>query len=254
MRAIVIFTLLFIFIFAGMLMVTGTLESRVLPLLRARLALDSPAPEPESPTVESGGALSAPDPVGALSALEIHAGPSVGPDSLRAARDRVEEQERDLVVQRRRLAALEATVGSLLSAKEEKEGAEAWQTLVRVFSSMRPEESAPIIAYLPDGDAVRLLATMKPRDAGQVMGLLDPERAALLSRQLATGSDLAEEMRGPAAMQEPGAAMQEPRAAMQEPRAAVQEPRAAVQEPRAVVQEPEALPEPLSASASEGMP
>jgi flagellar motility protein MotE (MotC chaperone) len=195
---ILTFTFLFLLTFGGVLWATGALESRVIPAVEAAIArvqavaLHSPparttnaAPIPARTPAAPAAAPAAAAPDAALTARI-----AAGEDSLRTVRGRIDEQGQAIAAQGIRLAALEATVGGLLSAKE-KEISTAWQSLARLFTAMRPEESARVVAYLPDAHAVRLLATMKPRDAARVMGLIDPERAARLSRQLGVALELA---------------------------------------------------------------
>jgi flagellar motility protein MotE (MotC chaperone) len=55
--------------------------------------------------------------------------------------------------------------------------------VVKMYESMPAEEAAKAMARLDDDTAIQILTTIKSRNAGQILGLMDPGRVASLSKK-----------------------------------------------------------------------
>ena len=63
------------------------------------------------------------------------------------------------------------------------------KSLVKIYSSMRPDDAAPLVAALDEKIAIQILSRMKSKIAGQVMGKLDTQSAKKLSEKI-IGTDI----------------------------------------------------------------
>jgi flagellar motility protein MotE (MotC chaperone) len=59
-----------------------------------------------------------------------------------------------------------------------------YQRLARIFSAMRPDEAAPVLAQLEDSQLEGILMAMQGRNAAPILAEMDPDRAAALSRRV----------------------------------------------------------------------
>jgi len=98
--------------------------------------------------------------------------------ALEEARFELERREEDLA---RREAQLEARAAAV---QEMADAAAARQQLRALYEAMRPQEAARILVDLDDEEISLLLLDMSPRQAGQILAALPPERAAAVSRRL----------------------------------------------------------------------
>ena len=62
-------------------------------------------------------------------------------------------------------------------------------SLVKIYSAMRPDDAAPLVAALDEKIAIQILSRMKSKIAGQVMGKLDTQSAKKLSEKI-IGTDV----------------------------------------------------------------
>lgn len=67
--------------------------------------------------------------------------------------------------------------------------AENYQRLARIFSAMKPDEAAPVLAQLDDAQLEGILLAMQGRNAAPILAEMDPERAAALSRKVLRGNE-----------------------------------------------------------------
>lgn len=65
---------------------------------------------------------------------------------------------------------------------------ERYQRLARIFSAMKPDEAAPVLAQLDDAQLEGILLAMQGRNAAPILAEMDPERAAALSRKVLRGN------------------------------------------------------------------
>ncbi|MFO7311359.1 MAG: hypothetical protein C0P61_004795 [Bacillota bacterium] len=97
---------------------------------------------------------------------------------LEAQREELERQRRELVRLQEQLAVREAAL------RELEDAAVARERLRAVYEAMRPQEAARILLDLTDEEISLLLVGMSPRQAGQILAALPPDRAAQVSRRL----------------------------------------------------------------------
>lgn len=57
-------------------------------------------------------------------------------------------------------------------------------SLVKIYSAMKPDDAAPLVAALDEKIAIQILSKMKSKIAGQVMGKLDTKAAKKLSERI----------------------------------------------------------------------
>ncbi|MEM7414295.1 MAG: hypothetical protein AAF389_02295 [Gemmatimonadota bacterium] len=62
--------------------------------------------------------------------------------------------------------------------------AQNFQRLARIFSAMKPDEAAPVLAQLDDDQLEGILLAMQGRNAAPILAEMDPERAASISRRV----------------------------------------------------------------------
>jgi flagellar motility protein MotE (MotC chaperone) len=114
----------------------------------------------------------------------------------------LKKREEELRLKQIRLEALEAKIQkdlkkieqSITESKEQmgaqdektKENVEA---LVKVYSSMKPEEAANLVAAIDEGLALKIISGMKSKIAGQVLSNLDVNVAKRISENLAGKKD-----------------------------------------------------------------
>lgn len=59
--------------------------------------------------------------------------------------------------------------------------------LVKAFDAMPPDEAAARLSALDDSTAVRIVARMKSRKAGQILAAMPPAKAAVLAKRMSQG-------------------------------------------------------------------
>ncbi len=96
---------------------------------------------------------------------------------LRAAEQRLSRRVEEL-------AALQARLEALDRSRGEREEA-GWRGLVRTYESMRPRDAAAIFNDLEMPVLVEILDRMGERKAAPVIGAMQPERARLVTTELA---------------------------------------------------------------------
>jgi flagellar motility protein MotE (MotC chaperone) len=69
--------------------------------------------------------------------------------------------------------------------------------VVKMYESMPAEEAAKAMARLDDDTAIQILTTIKSRNAGQILGLMDPGRVASLSKKAILRGRLPKEKSSP---------------------------------------------------------
>lgn len=130
--------------------------------------------------------------------------PSVSPETFRmietieSKNRELKKREEELRLKQIRLEALEAKVmkdlrkieQSISESKEQmgiqdentKKNVEA---LIKVYSSMKPEEAANLVEAIDEGLALKIISGMKSKIAGQVLSNLDVKVAKRISESLA---------------------------------------------------------------------
>lgn len=101
---------------------------------------------------------------------------------------RLETERRALERQMEALKQEEARIERRLAALEEAERrAEGLERLRELYAAMRPEEAAVAAAELDDGLLVELLQGMDAARAARLLGQMDPERVARITRLMRQG-------------------------------------------------------------------
>ncbi|GAB4387973.1 MAG: hypothetical protein Kow0025_04600 [Thermodesulfovibrionales bacterium] len=78
------------------------------------------------------------------------------------------------------LEEIEKALGGLKAAEDEE-----LMHLVKTYEAMQPAEAAARLSILDEATAVRILASMKSKQAGRVMGAMEPGKAASLTKTMA---------------------------------------------------------------------
>tara|TARA_B100000749_G_scaffold230051_1_gene186464 strand:- start:39 stop:719 length:681 start_codon:yes stop_codon:yes gene_type:complete len=134
--------------------------------------------------------------------------PAVSPETFRMIETienknrELKKREEELRIKQTRLEALEAKVRkdldkiekSISESKEQmgiqderaKKNVEA---LIKVYSSMKPEEAANLVEAIDEGLALQIISGMKSKIAGQVLSNLDVKVAKRISENLAGKRD-----------------------------------------------------------------
>jgi flagellar motility protein MotE (MotC chaperone) len=88
----------------------------------------------------------------------------------------------DLLARIDQLKKLKSEMEEIMKGFEAKKNAQVGK-VVKMFEAMPAEEAAKAIAKLDDDTAVQILTSLKARSAGQILGQMDSERVAVLSKK-----------------------------------------------------------------------
>lgn len=58
-------------------------------------------------------------------------------------------------------------------------------SLVKVYSSMKPNEAAPLLEQMDEGIAIQIISKMKSKDAGKVLGKMNTQVAKNITEKIA---------------------------------------------------------------------
>ena len=119
-------------------------------------------------------------------------------ETLRQRRQELEAREQQLVLRETVLAATERRLSqrveeltalqrrleALNAGRGEREEA-AWRSIVRTYETMRPRDAATIFDEMEMPILVQILDRMGERRAAPVIGAMRPERARLITAELA---------------------------------------------------------------------
>jgi flagellar motility protein MotE (MotC chaperone) len=112
---------------------------------------------------------------------------------LEKKRDRLESREREVVEQEQELAVNLSELRQLtqkLRDDRTKKGIERdaqLEQLANVYVSMKPEEAARLLGQLDNMIALDLIKKMPEKRIGQLLSLMEPERALLMTKMLTGG-------------------------------------------------------------------
>lgn len=105
---------------------------------------------------------------------------------LSAREDRIEIYEQDLTEKIAYLENLQKDI-SRESKDMEEQDSEAASGLAKVYAAMKPSEAAPLLDRLDDETVLRILAHMRAKQIGELLPLLDRDKAIVLTQALAAG-------------------------------------------------------------------
>jgi flagellar motility protein MotE (MotC chaperone) len=109
---------------------------------------------------------------------------------------RVAKQERQLLELQqqveKRVVELDAKRGELQALIDKYDGLvrKADDTIVGVYTRMKPDAAAAQIANLDEDSAAALLLQLKPKNASAILGEMDAARAALVTKKMSSLSSL----------------------------------------------------------------
>lgn len=170
----------------------GPTRTAVLSVIAPASAADPPAPRtaPPAPSPPPAAAPATPDPAALAERAVL--------DALRERRAELDQREQAAAAREVMLAAaerrLQARVAELTTMRDRLEALErgrgerdeaGWRGLVRLYETMRPRDAAAIFDDLEMPVLVQVIDRMGERKAAPVLGAMRPERARLLTAELA---------------------------------------------------------------------
>ena len=171
-------------------------------LIASATASAPPAPAAAKPPVQPAMPAPDPDPVSVAERAVL--------ESLRERRGQLEQREQALAAReavlaaaesrlRSRLdemAALQARLEKLEKARNEREEA-GWRGLVKTYETMRPRDAAAVFDELDMPVLVQIVDRMRESKTAPVLGAMRPDRARLLTSELARHRNRANDPDGP---------------------------------------------------------
>jgi hypothetical protein len=106
--------------------------------------------------------------------------------ALTAREDRVALYEEDLTAKIAHLESLQQEMSRDSKVAEDADS-EAASSLAKVYAAMKPADAAPLLDRLDDDTVLRILAHMRAKQIGELLPLLDREKAIVLTQALASG-------------------------------------------------------------------
>ncbi len=94
------------------------------------------------------------------------------------------EQRREIENRIKKLEEIRSQIGQVLKDKVEVDE-ERIKKLVEFYSDMKPQNAAQIVATLNEDLAVEILGRMKKKNAADILNLLKPEKAQVLTEKFA---------------------------------------------------------------------
>lgn len=146
-----------------------------------------PPPPPEAPKARTANPSKAQGGQSQTSADAEKYCASIGTNTTQAANLLREQQLRELETQiEQRIKELDAKRAQVqqLIDKSEAIFSKADQSLIDLYSKMKPDAAASQIAKLDDDIAVALLVHVKTKEMSAIMDEMEPERGAVLAKKL----------------------------------------------------------------------
>lgn len=104
-------------------------------------------------------------------------------DDLTRREQALHEMEKEVDAKLARITQLEASIKQLIGDADSRKD-EKLRHLIDVYANMKPKQAADALEKLQEDIAVKILAGMKGRQAGEVMSNMRAEKAATLSEAL----------------------------------------------------------------------
>lgn len=104
--------------------------------------------------------------------------------------ERLKILEQDLAKKSEELKKLKEEIAAKIKEQEalkqqlERINQEYFQKLAKIYEAMPPEEAAQRLEKLDDETAALLILAIKPRQAGKILGNVNPEKAAAISKKV----------------------------------------------------------------------
>jgi flagellar motility protein MotE (MotC chaperone) len=103
---------------------------------------------------------------------------------LRQREERLNQLKAEIEERLTTLAQMEKKIEQLIALKEAEEDKELIK-LAKVFEATPPEQAGPMFNKLDVDIAVKILLRMKGKNAGKIWGFVDPDKAVIISKELA---------------------------------------------------------------------
>lgn len=175
----------------GMMFATGVAQRAALPRVKALFSRFEKKKAPDAAPADSAA-------VDSSAAAPMHeAGWSPEADSLSVLRQQIETAMTELAESRARFGEEAATGSESASGAEGGIDALADSTarrdlarLVKVLDAMKPADAARVLNSVEDVLAIEAIRRLKERQAGKVLALLAPAKAATVSLALGRGAEM----------------------------------------------------------------
>jgi len=141
-----------------------------------------PAQDPAAAAAPAPGAQAAPAAAPASGGLEKEALLRKQEELNRQEQD-IKALQQDVDAKLMRLQELEAKLGRMLEEAKDTKDAKL-KHLVDVYSNMKAQQAATVLESLDERIAVKILAGMRGRQAGEILTFVGAEKAARLSEAL----------------------------------------------------------------------
>jgi flagellar motility protein MotE (MotC chaperone) len=103
---------------------------------------------------------------------------------LRQREERLNQLKAEIEERLTTLAQMEKKIEQSIALKEAEEDKELIK-LAKVFEATPPEQAGPMFNKLDVDIAVKILLRMKGKNAGKIWGFVDPDKAVIISKELA---------------------------------------------------------------------
>jgi len=104
-------------------------------------------------------------------------------EELKNLQNHLSLQKEELREEGERLVSLKKKLEELIEQEKIKQS-ERISWLASIYEEMRPEEAAPIMEKLDDDLVISILSQMDERQAGKILGAMEPTRATELSQKI----------------------------------------------------------------------
>jgi flagellar motility protein MotE (MotC chaperone) len=101
---------------------------------------------------------------------------------LKKMEEEIAKQREELEKKMTELDTMRRKISSVLEEKVQVDDKRV-ENLVQFYSTMKPQQAAKIIENIDEGLAVEVLARMKKKSAAEIMNLLKPEKAQVISEK-----------------------------------------------------------------------
>ncbi|MCX7978121.1 MAG: hypothetical protein N2578_03880 [Bdellovibrionaceae bacterium] len=105
-------------------------------------------------------------------------------EELKRVEEELNRQKEELDKRMRELASIRSDVSNMLQERVKKDD-ERIDTLVQMYSSMKPSNAAKVFESMDEDLVVEILGRMKKKNAAEIMNLLKPEKAQVISEKYA---------------------------------------------------------------------
>ena len=109
---------------------------------------------------------------------------NVRAEEMKRDEERLNRLKKEIEARMQQLAQVEKNIGELVAQKKAIEEEKVYK-LAKVFEATPPEQAGPLMSKLDVDIAAELLLKMQGRKAGRIWGYVEPDKAVLISQELA---------------------------------------------------------------------